>query len=369
MNKLILYGAGKVGANTYALLKKKGLEKLVYAFCDRNYHEIQKIDGISVYPYEELRDSKEVFIICMKDNAELVYNQLIMDSQRCYIGIEQWILDVETVGDENGELKTYLSIIDRFKGTVLIRNYFKELKRGESILPDSEVIRLGSIYGGWSIPKKFNAKDKYFLCAGAGEDISFDCELAELFQCKVITMDPTPRAFQHYSEVKQSVERGQNCFTNAGDKEYQYVINSSNFTKIVYYPYGFSEHDGMCKFFFPQNKENVSCSISNLQNTDEYFEAKCLNYKSILKQMNIEAFCLVKLDVEGAEYGAINSIVESGRIPDVLCVDFDEGESALNSKAEKRARDTVEKLDTCGLKPIFIEGNNITFSSERYWKE
>ncbi|MBQ2883881.1 MAG: hypothetical protein IJE43_08945 [Alphaproteobacteria bacterium] len=50
-----------------------------------------------------------------------------------------------------------------------------------------------------------------------------------------------------------------------------------------------------------------------------------------------EKFKLKKLDIEGMEYEVINSIIESGNLPDVLCVDFDEAkEKGSNAYVEFR---------------------------------
>ena len=50
--------------------------------------------------------------------------------------------------------------------------------------------RLGTHYGGWIIPE--NILDSTSICylAGAGEDISFDCCLAQQYGCRIRIVDP-----------------------------------------------------------------------------------------------------------------------------------------------------------------------------------
>ena len=54
-----------------------------------------------------------------------------------------------------------------------------------------EILKLGSDYGGWSLvshPSLFNG---LVISAGAGEDISFDVEIVNFFNAKVVLVDPT----------------------------------------------------------------------------------------------------------------------------------------------------------------------------------
>ena len=60
--------------------------------------------------------------------------------------------------------------------------------------------RLGSSYGGWTVPTDLIDSSWICLCAGAGIDITFDLSLAERFSANVITIDPT-------DESREYVER------------------------------------------------------------------------------------------------------------------------------------------------------------------
>src|SRR5690606_25746429 len=54
--------------------------------------------------------------------------------------------------------------------------------------------KLGTRYGGWYVPSDLLNAQSICYCIGAGEDISFDIELINRFDCHVYTFDPTPRA-------------------------------------------------------------------------------------------------------------------------------------------------------------------------------
>ncbi|MBQ2885473.1 MAG: FkbM family methyltransferase [Alphaproteobacteria bacterium] len=98
-----------------------------------------------------------------------------------------------------------------------------------------------------------------------------------------------------------------------------YEFSKEAMRKVKYMSVEVSYVDKMQKFYFSQNEEHVSCSIVNLQDTEEYFEAKCYTYKTLLQKLQVEKFKLIKIDVEGMEYEVINSIIESGNLPNVMC--------------------------------------------------
>mgnify|MGYP001571288732 FL=1 len=62
--------------------------------------------------------------------------------------------------------------------------------------------RLGTDYGGWTIPiDVLNAKSICY-CVGVGEDASFDLALLEQFRCAVISFDPTPKAIAYMERLQ-----------------------------------------------------------------------------------------------------------------------------------------------------------------------
>ena len=73
----------------------------------------------------------------------------------------------------------------------------KKLKFSNS----EKVINLGSDYGGWSLLDSKNLENKFIISAGLGEDASFDIEIINKYNCKVICVDPTPRAIDHYNQI------------------------------------------------------------------------------------------------------------------------------------------------------------------------
>jgi FkbM family methyltransferase len=369
MEKYVLYGAGKLGRQNYDFLKRHKLEKYIEAFCDKNYREIRDYDGVPVKPYNDF-DNSTSFIISIGNGIHEVEEMLKADGRKYYYNFSSWIFDCMEEADRDSLYLEYTNAGERWKRPNVVRIEGAQRARRELMkfsamnIAKEEVVKVGTEYGGWTIPKDFYAgEEDCILCAGAGEDISFDCEMAERNLGKVIILDPTPRAVEHFKSLKSAVNEGRTFYVNRTNIPYS--VGKQAIGRIKYLPIGLiGGKDRKEKFYFPQNEEHVSCSAMNLQDSQEYFEAECYTYKSLLKKLNVPRFKLIKIDIEGMEYEVINSIIKSKVLPDVLCVDFDETNIALDLEAEARIRNTIELLMNNGMKPIWVEGDSATFVSE-----
>jgi FkbM family methyltransferase len=187
-----------------------------------------------------------------------------------------------------------------------------------------ETIRLGTEYGGWIIPSDILNENSVVYSAGAGEDISFDVELANKYFCRVYIFDPTPRAAMHY-------------------------LNRINFYKIKndnllqYFSIGIAEDSVFRPFYLPKNKEYVSCST--VRQSDEYIMAYFTHLRNIMKTCGHRRIDLLKLDIEGAEYDVLKFIIKHKLDIQCICCEFHKD----------------EKPELPGYIKIAIENNNITY--------
>lgn len=106
INRIIIYGAGNIGKRYYEFFKLLHMESIIYAYCDKNYKEINFIGEVPVYSYNNLKDQGYPFVIAMIDQDEIC-TQLQNDAQIYYDGIGSWIKDYQ--GDDND---LYTSIHD-----------------------------------------------------------------------------------------------------------------------------------------------------------------------------------------------------------------------------------------------------------------
>lgn len=193
-----------------------------------------------------------------------------------------------------------------------------------------DLVRLGSRYGGWTVPSRLLPPGSICYCAGVGEDATFDLALVETFGCTVFAFDPTPRAIDY----ARAVARGQQRF--------------------IFLPVGVWGADEVVRFYGPTNPEHVSHSAVNLQRTSVYFEAECRSVSSLMGELGHDRIDLLKLDVEGAEYVVLSSLATDEVRPRVLCVEFDQ------PSPYRVTLDALRRLERNGYDVVSIEGWNFT---------
>jgi FkbM family methyltransferase len=201
-------------------------------------------------------------------------------------------------------------------------------------------LRLGTPYGGWTIPHGVLTTDSICYCVGCGEDISFDLALIDSYGCRVHGFDPTPRSIAHVQTV-------------AGANRH-YLLHE----------FGIWDREGTARFFAPRDSAHVSHSLTNLQNTGSYIEIRTKRLSTVLSDNGHDRLDLLKLDIEGAEIGVIQSIIDDRLEIDTLLVDFDE----LRFPSRKRiagVRAGVRSLLSYGYSLFHIEGANLTFVLDR----
>ena len=214
----------------------------------------------------------------------------------------------------------------------------------------NNIIYMGSDYGGWSLLDNKNLENKFIISAGLGEDASFDIELINKYNCKVIVVDPTPRAIDHYNEIIKSSGMLKKDFYKEGGKQIisSYDLTNINHKNFILIRKGLYNSDGEeLKFFAPPNKNHVSYSITDWQNDykkrSEFIKIKTITVKSILKEFDIQNLEMIKLDIEGSEIEVLDLMIDEKILPNQILVEFDEL-NKINEIAIKRFSDIHRKL-------------------------
>jgi hypothetical protein len=183
----------------------------------------------------------------------------------------------------------------------------------ERLTRRADLRRIGTRYGGWSIPSELLNAGSICYCVGCGEDITFDLGLIEQFQCEVFAYDPTPRAVEH---VK----------AHAGD------VARYHFSAV-----GLWDKTERLKFYAPSNPTHVSHSLLNLQNTRDYIEVPVERLSAIMARNQHSHIA-------------------------ILCVEFDEYWNPLDKDYLQRIGSYVRKILARGYLMIDAPGNaNYTF--------
>ena len=214
---------------------------------------------------------------------------------------------------------------------------------------------MGTIYGSGTIPRNHFNENSICYCVGAGEDISFDCELVQKYNSNVFIFDPTPRAKMHFECLENSIITNTKMPINHSDKDF-YKTTQKELSKLKFFNYGIWSKTESVQFFAPQKEEYVSHSIVNLQKKHATFEAECYTVKDLMSKLGHKKLDLLKLDIEGAEFEVIDNLVKDNLDIDVLYIEFHEIEDFIDKTIE-----CVNKLSTIGYHVIDIKKRDILF--------
>lgn len=178
--------------------------------------------------------------------------------------------------------------------------------------------RLGSDYGGWTIPTDLPTADWTCLCAGAGVDVSFDVELARRFGARVITVDPTDEARE----------------------------NAAAHPELEFVQAALWSADGELEMFVAADPTHRTLSSDDLQRTGRSVGVPARGLAGF------PAAELVKLDIEGAEYDVLPHLGAATR---VLCVELHP------TRGTRAAVGAVKALTRDGFKLVARRGSDYTF--------
>jgi FkbM family methyltransferase len=200
------------------------------------------------------------------------------------------------------------------------------------VSPREDLVRIGSEYGGWAIPERALSPGAVCYCGGIGLDISFDLGVIERFGCTVHAFDPTPAAIRHATAAA------------AGSPRFNL------------HPVGLWSSDCTMEIFEPASGEE-QYSVADRGRTGRSIEAEFRAIPSLMSELGHDHIDVLKLDIEGAEYEVIDSLIGNQIPVTVLCVEFHTTPSIEPMKhATSRLRQT-------GLEPVHQErGFDVTFA-------
>lgn len=203
---------------------------------------------------------------------------------------------------------------------------------GKPFFPRPDLTYIGTAYGGWIVPIDLLNASSICYCVGCGEDVSFDLGLIQQFGCEVYAFDPTPRGIQHVTEEIPP------------NPKYHFT------------PLGLWDEEAILKFYAPINPAHDSYSALNLQHTERFVLGPVQRLSQIMRAHGHARLDLLKIDIEGAEYRVIESIIADKLDVRILCVEHDEYFNPLPGDAQGRIRASLEALEAYGYRLVSVQG-------------
>ena len=196
---------------------------------------------------------------------------------------------------------------------------------------------LGNDHARWCISPVGISSGSVVYSFGIGQDVSFDLELIRQFGV-CVAFDPTPRSIE---------------WLKLQDLPKQFVFHD----------YGLAEYDGVATFNPPENSAHVSYSVvPRRSHSGLPVKAPVHRLSTIMETLGHRSVDLLKMDIEGAEYGVINDVLSSHVQVDQLLVEFHHARPEVGLAKTKKI---VEQLNSAGFKIFDVSPSGEEFSFKR----
>ncbi len=192
----------------------------------------------------------------------------------------------------------------------------------------------------WSFCKTLLSEDSIVYSLGVGDSIAFDLGLIANFNLKVYAFDPTPDSVNW--------------------------VNSQTLPEqFEFHQWAVSGTDGhlrMVKRISKRGKKSkMIWTMMHAQTNDaESIEVPSFTIPSIMKKLNHDRIDLLKMDVEGAEYEIIDTLLDLPNKPKQLLVEFHHRFPGIG---KNKTIDCIGKLRKAGYKIFSVSetGREVSF--------
>jgi FkbM family methyltransferase len=159
-------------------------------------------------------------------------------------------------------------------------------------------MRLGSTYGGWTISEIDLTASPLIYSFGIGTDLTFDLAMIERFDARVFAFDPTPRSLD-------------------------WVKSQRLPDRLTVIPVGLADFDGALRFRPPAKLSHTSyAAVDDNSGVDGLVELPVKRLGTLMSELGHGSLDVLKMDIEGAEYPVIRSLLVSSHRPKQILVEF-----------------------------------------------
>ncbi len=177
----------------------------------------------------------------------------------------------------------------------------------------------GNAYGGFYLCPNFLNENSVVYSFGIGEDISFDLAVIENHKCHVYGFDPTPKSIE-------------------------WIRNNQFLPKnFSFFEYGIADKSGIKEFYLPKNSEYISGSYIKQENVsdEQKIPVEMKSMSDIVAILGHKQIDIVKMDIEGAEYGIIDSLLACPVTINQILIEFHD---RFFADKEKKSINVIIKL-------------------------
>lgn len=234
--------------------------------------------------------------------------------------------------------ESFWSRIKETDGYLRARLFIKRMRGREPRLqPDTEV-NLWT-YGRWSLCPDLLISGSVLYSIGLGDNIDFEIHLIESLGVEVHAFDPTPGAMVAMEEPS--------------------IPENFHF-----HPWATAERDGSL-FMFPLIRSEGSESkivytiVDDGQGLEGSVEVSAFTPSTIMKKLGHAKVDVLKMDVEGAEYSVLKTLIASGVRPIQVLIEF---HHRFEEFELQQTLDAVDELRGAGYGLIDISPTGREFS-------
>jgi FkbM family methyltransferase len=187
---------------------------------------------------------------------------------------------------------------------------------------------------GWAVVAGSLTRKAIIYSFGIGTNASFEQQVLRDFGCQVFAFDPTPKS----AAWVRSQDFGPNF----------------HFREI-----GISDVDGELEFAAPANPAHITYSAILPQDAGRpKLRARVGRLSSIMSELGHSKIDILKMDVEGCEYGVIRDMARGAARPGQLLVEFHQG---FYGCTNQMTRDIVKALDDIGYDIFWVSGRGLEY--------
>jgi FkbM family methyltransferase len=197
-----------------------------------------------------------------------------------------------------------------------------------------ETVLLGDPGGRWSIVPGGLGPSTVVYAFGVGTDISFERDLIAGYGVMVHAFDPTPVALE-WAAARRLPDR------------------------FVLHPYGIADFDGTARFAAPRKRKFASFSLVRSGGVGPAVEAPVHRLVTLTAMLRLPAPDVIKMDIEGAEYGVLPDLLASGFRPAQILVEF---HHRWREVGARRTREALALLAGHGYRIAQVADNGMEYS-------